>query len=60
MPHASGEVSARRLYDQMIVVVHETIPVAQPVEPFNEFSKEAEKIEAVPVMPEDVLPRIPA
>jgi hypothetical protein len=44
----------------MIVVVHEAIAVTQPVEPLNEFSKEPEKIEAISVVSEDVLPCIPA
>jgi hypothetical protein len=44
----------------MIVVIHKAVTVTQPVEPLNEFPKETEKIEAIFVIPEDVLPRIPA
>ncbi len=43
MPHASTEIPLKCLNQQVIMIVHETVGVAEPVEPFNHLRKNAQE-----------------
>ena len=43
VPHASTEIPLKCLNQQVIVIVHETVGVAEPVEPFNHLRKNAQE-----------------
>ena len=52
LPHAYGEIAVGRLDEQMIMVVHEAVGVADPIVSLVDALKGVEEIEAVPVIPE--------
>jgi hypothetical protein len=60
LPHAFREVAVGSLYDQVVVVVHETVGVAEPVEPLVDLMKYFKKGLSVLVVLIDSLPGIAA
>ena len=55
LPHAEGKVSVRRFNQQMIVVVHETVGVADPIVAFIDVLKGVQEVNTILVVFEDGL-----
>lgn len=43
LPHSFGQVSIRRFNDQVVVIVHEAISMADPVKPFVDLSERVQE-----------------
>lgn len=52
--HAGGEVSLRRFDEKMVVVAHQAVGVAEPVEALDGLAKDGEEYLAVTVVSEDI------
>ena len=55
LPHASGEICLRGFYDEVVVVIHEAVGMADPVESIYHVSKDIEEVSSVLVIQEDGL-----
>jgi len=55
LPHAEREIPFRRFDEEMIVVVHETIGMADPVVPLVDMCEDSEKCFTVGIVLEDGL-----
>ena len=40
LTHSAGQIGIRGLYHEMVVIVHETVGMAQPVMPLNDGIKD--------------------
>ena len=58
LPHALGEVAIRCFDDKMIMVVHEAIGMAKPVETIVDFFQDVEKEGTVFIIVKDLIPCI--
>jgi len=60
LPHAQRQVALWRLDQQMIVIVHQTVGVAEPTEARHHFAKTAQKQRPILIIKKDRIPRIAA
>ena len=58
LPHAEREIRLRRLDQQMIVIVHQTVGMAHPPIAIDNMGQQAQPLQAVPVVSHDVLPGV--
>lgn len=58
LPHPGGEVCLRRLDDEMIVIVHQTICVDEPAETLDGISQNLQEDHPVSILPENLLTRV--
>ena len=54
LPHPPGEVAVGSLNDQMVVISHKTVGVAQPVETLHHLAQGVEKEPSVLVVIKDI------
>ena len=60
LPHASGEVCPRGLHDEVVMIVHETIGVANPLVSSHHIGKDINEVVSIVVVKEDGLPGVPS
>jgi hypothetical protein len=60
LPHSFGQVSIRRFNNQMIVIVHQAIGMADPVKPLVDLSERIQEKFTITVMLEDRLALVAA
>jgi hypothetical protein len=60
LAHATGQISLRRLDQQMVVIVHHTVGMAQPPEAIDHVAKYCQKSLPVNLIVNDRLSGIPA
>jgi hypothetical protein len=60
LPHSFGQVSIRRFNDEMIVIVHYAISMADPVNPFVDSSEHVQEKLTMAVILEDRFTLVPA
>lgn len=58
LAHAESQVAVRSLYEQMIMIVHQAVGVADPVIAFVDVLKRVEELMPILVGPEDRLPLV--
>ena len=58
LPHPPRQISLRRLEEQVIVVLHEAVRMAQPLGPPDHRGQHVKQALPVSIIPEDPLTRI--
>jgi hypothetical protein len=58
LTHPPGQISIRRFYHKMIVIVHETVGVAKPIEPLHNRTKHNEKVLSILIAQKNFIPSI--
>jgi hypothetical protein len=59
LPHPPAEIALRGLDEQMIVIIHQAVGMAKPVEPGNNGNEDVKKEQPILVVPKDGTAGIP-
>ena len=59
LSHSLRKVSLRGFNDQMVMVVHETIGMAEPMKPLDNTTEKFQEVQAIFVVPEYLLAAFP-
>jgi hypothetical protein len=60
LSHTEGQIRLRRFHEEMIVIIHQTIRMAEPSIAIDDMREQGEKLRAVTVIGNDILPSIAA